>query len=53
MPEFKTIIGLEIHCRLKTKSKMFCSCDNNAENAEPNTLGLSGLFGDAGETFAD
>jgi len=38
MSEFKTTIGLEIHCQLKTKSKMFCSCDNNAENAEPNTL---------------
>ena len=31
-------IGLEIHVQLKTKSKMFCSCDNNAENAPPNTL---------------
>jgi len=35
---FKTIIGLEIHVQLKTKSKMFCRCDNNAENASPNTL---------------
>jgi len=34
----KTIIGLEIHVQLKTKSKMFCRCDNNAENAAPNTL---------------
>ncbi|OGD56240.1 glutaminyl-tRNA synthase (glutamine-hydrolyzing) subunit B [Candidatus Berkelbacteria bacterium RBG_13_40_8] len=35
---FKTVIGLEIHVQLKTKSKMFCGCDNNAESAEPNTL---------------
>lgn len=38
MSDFITTIGLEIHCQLKTKSKMFCSCNNNAENAEPNTL---------------
>lgn len=36
--EFKTVIGLEIHVQLKTKSKMFCGCDNNAQEAEPNTL---------------
>ena len=35
---FKTVIGLEIHVQLKTKSKMFCRCDNNAEGAAPNTL---------------
>jgi aspartyl-tRNA(Asn)/glutamyl-tRNA(Gln) amidotransferase subunit B len=35
---FKTTIGLEIHVQLKTKSKMFCSCDNNAQGAGPNTL---------------
>lgn len=34
----KTVIGLEIHVQLKTKSKMFCRCDNNAEQAAPNTL---------------
>ena len=34
----KTIIGLEIHVQLKTKSKMFCGCDNNAEGKAPNTL---------------
>jgi len=38
MADFKTTIGLEIHVQLKTKSKMFCSCDNNAQDAEPNTL---------------
>jgi aspartyl-tRNA(Asn)/glutamyl-tRNA(Gln) amidotransferase subunit B len=34
----KTIIGLEIHVQLNTKSKMFCGCDNNAESKEPNTV---------------
>jgi aspartyl-tRNA(Asn)/glutamyl-tRNA(Gln) amidotransferase subunit B len=38
MADFKITIGLEIHVQLKTKSKMFCSCDNNALDAEPNTL---------------
>lgn len=32
------VIGLEIHVQLKTKSKMFCGCGNDAEHAEPNTL---------------
>ncbi|MEK7211134.1 MAG: Asp-tRNA(Asn)/Glu-tRNA(Gln) amidotransferase subunit GatB [Patescibacteria group bacterium] len=31
------VIGLEIHVQLKTKSKMFCACDNAAEEASPNT----------------
>lgn len=38
MSEFKTVIGLEIHAQLKTKSKMFCGCQNNAEGAAPNSL---------------
>jgi aspartyl-tRNA(Asn)/glutamyl-tRNA(Gln) amidotransferase subunit B len=35
--KFETVIGLEIHAQLKTKSKMFCRCQNNQEIMAPNT----------------
>ena len=35
--ELETIIGLEIHAQLATKSKLWCGCDNDAFGAEPNT----------------
>ena len=45
--EWETVVGLEVHCELKTRTKLFCSC-KNAFGDEPNTnvcpvcLGLPG-----------
>lgn len=35
--KLESVIGLEIHVQLKTKSKMFCRCSNAGEDAPPNT----------------
>jgi aspartyl-tRNA(Asn)/glutamyl-tRNA(Gln) amidotransferase subunit B len=46
--EFETIIGLEVHAQLLTRSKMYCGCSAAYASAEPNThvcpvcLGLPG-----------
>ncbi len=47
---FETIIGLEVHAQLLTKSKMFCRCSADYANAPPNTrvcqvcLGMPGVL---------
>ena len=47
--DFETVIGLEVHAQLKTKSKIFCGC-STAFGAPPNTntcqvcLGMPGVL---------
>ncbi|MDQ1397222.1 MAG: aspartyl-tRNA(Asn)/glutamyl-tRNA(Gln) amidotransferase subunit [Acidimicrobiaceae bacterium] len=47
MTDWETVIGLEVHCELRTRTKLFCGCRNQFGD-EPNTnvcpvcLGLPG-----------
>ena len=47
--KYETVIGLEVHCQLKTQTKIFCSCStefgkNPNENTCPICLGMPGVL---------
>ena len=48
--DYESVIGLEVHVQLRTRSKMFCSCRADYQNAQVNTrvcpvcLGLPGAL---------
>ncbi|MFA4824594.1 MAG: Asp-tRNA(Asn)/Glu-tRNA(Gln) amidotransferase subunit GatB [Methanoregula sp.] len=50
MGEDQVIVGLEVHCQLDTKSKLFCGCSTDYRDDGPNThvcpvcLGLPGAM---------
>ncbi len=37
MERYEAVIGIEIHCQLRTASKMFCGCSTAYADAAPNT----------------
>jgi aspartyl-tRNA(Asn)/glutamyl-tRNA(Gln) amidotransferase subunit B len=50
LDRYEAVIGIEVHCQLRTESKMFCSCATAYDGAAPNThvcpvcLGLPGAL---------
>jgi aspartyl-tRNA(Asn)/glutamyl-tRNA(Gln) amidotransferase subunit B len=47
---YEAVIGIEVHCQLRTESKMFCGCSTAYDGSPPNThvcpvcLGLPGAL---------
>ncbi len=50
LERYEAVIGIEVHCQLRTASKMFCACSTAYDGAAPNThvcpvcLGLPGTL---------
>ena len=50
LDRYEAVIGIEVHCQLKTASKMFCACSTAYDGARPNShtcpvcLGLPGAL---------
>ena len=43
--KYEVVIGIECHVQLSTNTKLFCACDNDAREAEPNTKVCEVCFG--------
>ena len=50
LERYEAVIGIEVHCQLRTSSKMFCGCSTEYDGAPPNShvcpvcLGLPGAL---------
>ncbi len=50
LERYEAVIGIEVHCQLRTASKMFCACSTAYDSAPPNShccpvcLGLPGAL---------
>ncbi|HUG30363.1 MAG TPA: Asp-tRNA(Asn)/Glu-tRNA(Gln) amidotransferase subunit GatB [Candidatus Limnocylindria bacterium] len=50
LERYEAVIGIEVHCQLRTDSKMFCACSTAYDGARPNShvcpvcLGLPGAL---------
>ncbi len=50
MSNYELVVGIETHVQLSTKTKLFCGCDNDSREAQPNVnvcpvcLGLPGAL---------
>jgi aspartyl-tRNA(Asn)/glutamyl-tRNA(Gln) amidotransferase subunit B len=50
LERYEAVIGIEVHCQLRTESKMFCACSTAYDGARPNShvcpvcLGLPGAL---------
>ena len=50
LDRYEAVIGIEVHCQLRTASKMFCACSTAYDGARPNShtcpvcLGLPGAL---------
>ena len=50
LERYEAVVGIEIHCRLRTATKMFCGCSADIDGAPPNSrccpvcLGLPGAL---------
>jgi aspartyl-tRNA(Asn)/glutamyl-tRNA(Gln) amidotransferase subunit B len=45
LTRYEAVIGIEIHCQLRTASKMFCPCSTAYDGAAPNTHVCPVCFG--------